>query len=610
MNNDLSKLVEAVRAAHADIAPTYAEYVQLAFAIATDCGEAGRSDFISLCEPSPKFNALHANKLFSSALRTGNQNVHLGTAFHLAKLAGVEIGFKFQGFTKPFSSHTRVSTYNIADTVDQAHETSDRETEANDAPLHIGSEPYTSLPRLVPGYPWPSLLRDILGFADNAEQRDILLLTALTALGATLGKTVRCLYGMHWIYPCIQLFVIAPPASGKGIMAWLRKFIEPIHREIRQQVDLAMKQYRQDLAAYHALGKEKAKMEMPQMPKNSMFIISGNNTGTGILQNIMDNNGTGLICETEEDTISTAIGSEYGHWSETLRRAFDHDWLAYNRRTNQEYRENKKSYLSLLLSGTPAQVKPLIPSVENGLFSRQLFYYMHGIYQWINQFDENETDLEAIFTSIGLEWKKLLNLLKEHGLHTLRLTDEQKQEFNDLFSELFTRSTIANGREMNSSIARMAVNICRIMSVVAMLRALENPQPYQYQASSHPLLTPDKEIATDNIKDGIITRWDMTITPEDFKAVLNLVKPLYQHATHILSFLPPSEVSHRANADRDAFFEALGIQFTRAQLLEQATTMGIKPNTALTWLKRLVKQGLIVNLDGKGTYAHARVCVC
>ena len=94
-----------------------------------------------------------------------------------------------------------MSTYNIADTVDQAHETSDRETEANDAPLHIGSEPYTSLPRLVPGYPWPSLLRDILGFADNAEQRDILLLTALTALGATLGKTVRCLYGMHWIYP-------------------------------------------------------------------------------------------------------------------------------------------------------------------------------------------------------------------------------------------------------------------------------------------------------------------------------------------------------------------------------------------------------------------------
>ena len=26
-----------------------------------------------------------------------------------------------------------------------------------------------------------------------------------------------------------------------------------------------------------------------------------------------------------------------------------------------------------------------------------------------------------------LEWKKQLNLMKAHGLHTLRLTDEQKQ---------------------------------------------------------------------------------------------------------------------------------------------------------------------------------------
>lgn len=129
-----------------------------------------------------------------------------------------------------------------------------------------------------------------------------------------------------------------------------------------------MNVYKKAKVAYEMMGKERAKAEIPEIPLNRMFLISGNNTGTGILQNIMDNNGTGLICETEADTISTAIGSEYGHWSETLRRAFDHDWLAYNRRTNQEYRENKKSYLSLLLSGTPAQVKPLIPSVENGLF--------------------------------------------------------------------------------------------------------------------------------------------------------------------------------------------------------------------------------------------------
>ena len=36
----LRRLTEAVETAGADIAPTYLEYVQLSFAIATDCGEA------------------------------------------------------------------------------------------------------------------------------------------------------------------------------------------------------------------------------------------------------------------------------------------------------------------------------------------------------------------------------------------------------------------------------------------------------------------------------------------------------------------------------------------------------------------------------------------
>lgn len=96
---------------------------------------------------------------------------------------------------------------------------------------------------------------------------------------------------------------------------------------------------------------------------------------------------------------------------------------------------------------------------------------------------------------------------------------------------------------MYSFVARLGVNTCRIMAEVAVLRALESAQPYQLKASSTPLLTPDKEIPDDNIKDGIITRWDVKITPSDFKAVLQLAEPLYCHAMHILSFLPPTEIS-------------------------------------------------------------------
>ena len=604
----LRRLTEAVETAGADIAPTYAEYVQLAFAIATDCGEAGREFFHRLCRTSAKYQREHAERIFSNALTTRHGEVHLGTAFHLAEMANVKL-------CNTEVMNNRRNTENTENTpskaLTHAHVYNKVENDEPDESEELlnGSDPNQPLP-IFPEADWPKILLLIMSYATSPTQREVMLIGALTAIGASMERYVRCPYAGKLQSPCLQSFIVAPSASGKGILSLIRLLVEPIHDEIRQQVAAEVKVYKKEKAAYDVMGKERSKVEAPQMPKNRMFLISGNNTGTGILQNIMDANGTGLICETEADTISAAIGSEYGHWSDTLRKAFDHDRLSYNRRTDQEYREIKKSYLSVLLSGTPAQVKPLIPSTENGLFSRQLFYYMHGIWAWINQFESGEADLEAIFTDIGLEWKKQLDLMKTHGVHTLRLTDEQKQEFNTLFSDLFFRSGLANDNEMSSSIARLAVNTCRIMAEVAMIRALECDQPYQFKNSSIHLLTPDKEIATDNIKDGIITRWDVTITAEDFKAVLELVTPLYRHATHILSFLPSTEVKHRANADRDALFEAMGNQFTRAQLSEQATIMKIKPNTAFGWLNRLIKKGLFTNADDKGIYTRTHVCVC
>ena len=129
-----------------------------------------------------------------------------------------------------------------------------------------------------------------------------MLLGALTALGACMSRHVRCLYGGKYHHPSLQCFVVAPSASGKGILSYIRLLVEPIHDEIRKEVTIQMKAYKKEKAEYDAMGKERTKKEAPQMPPNRMFLISGNNTGTGILQNIMDSDGTGLICEAEADT--------------------------------------------------------------------------------------------------------------------------------------------------------------------------------------------------------------------------------------------------------------------------------------------------------------------
>ena len=531
--SSLHLLAEAVRNAGADIAPTYQEYIQLAFAIATDCGEAGRHDFLSLCSLSSKYDQRAADKLFSNALKTGRNDVHLGTAFHLAELCGVKI----QHEAAPAIGTLGTQSSPLSST---SH------TRAREEESASGIEPLSPLPTFDEHLHWPYPLNHIMSCGTSPAQYDVLLLGAITVLGASMGKHVRCSYGGKMMSPCLQTFVVALPASGKGVLSLVRLLAEPIHDEIRGQVDESMACYRREKAKYDTLGKERGKTETPVMPLNKMFLISGNNTGTGILQNLMDSDGTGLICESEADTISTAIGSEYGHWSDTMRKAFDHDRLSYNRRTDHEYREVKKTYLSVLLSGTPSQVKPLIPTAENGLFSRQVFYYMPAIHHWQNQFDRNDSDLEDTFKALGMEWKDKLKTIVMNGIFTLHLTDGQKDEFNRLFSRLFVRSGLANGNEMSSSVARLAINICRIMEVVAMLRAME-----QGEITASPYVSPDPHTATDNLKDHIVSRWNLLIASDDFHAVLSLAESLYRHTTHILSFLPNTEVTSRGNADRD-----------------------------------------------------------
>ena len=144
---------------------------------------------------------------------------------------------------------------------------------------------------------------------------------------------------------------------------------------------------------------------------------------------------------------------------------------------------------------------------------------------------------------------------------------------------------------MGSSVIRLAVNACRMMSIVAILRSLEDSS----------LVKPDAHISSDNLKDRIIPRWNMVDTDDDFMPCC-LVEPLYLHATHVLSFLSSSVIKRRSTADKNMLFAEMEDEFTRRLLLEKAHDRRIPESTALTWLKRLTKQGALVSVDGKGTY--------
>lgn len=88
--SDLERLVAAIEHQGANIAPTYQEYMPIAFATANDCGETGRTFFHRICRLSEKYLYEEADKLYDHALKAGNGRNGLGSVFHWAEIAGVK----------------------------------------------------------------------------------------------------------------------------------------------------------------------------------------------------------------------------------------------------------------------------------------------------------------------------------------------------------------------------------------------------------------------------------------------------------------------------------------------------------------------------------------
>ena len=162
----------------------------------------------------------------------------LGPAFHLAEFWGGNIQHKpapaigTQSSPLSSTSHTRA-----------------REEESAS-----GIEPLSPLPTFDAHLHWPYPLNRIMSCGTSLAQYDVLLLGAITVLGASMGKHVRCSYGGKMMSPCLQTFVVALPASGKGVLSLVRLLAEPIHDEIRGQVDESMACYRREKAKYDTLG--------------------------------------------------------------------------------------------------------------------------------------------------------------------------------------------------------------------------------------------------------------------------------------------------------------------------------------------------------------------
>jgi len=419
--------------------------------------------------------------------------------------------------------------------------------------------PYSLFPQL------PAFLQQVLQVCDSDEERDIMLLGSLVTLSACLPK-IYGIYDGKRVYPNLYLFISARASAGKGRLVHCKQLVKPVHKALREQARLIKIQYEADLAEFNSKKGKEEGAEKPEQPKEKMLFIPANNSTTGVFQLLADNDGKGLIFETEGDTLAQAFKSDYGNYSDGFRKAFHHETISYYRRTDREYVDIEQPCLSTVLSGTPKQISSLIPNAENGLFSRFIFYFMNMQPIWKNVFASSISNgLHDYFNDLGKEFHELYNSLDASSEMEFSFTPEQQVRFNSFFAQIQNHYITIQGLDYMATVRRLGLIAFRLAMVLSVLRIPETGE------------WPEQLVCNDT----------------DFETVLSMIKILVKHSAIVFSELPEEIKPPKRKNRKEKFLEQLPLHFNRQKYLEAAKSLSIPDKTAEGYITEFVKKGLI-----------------
>lgn len=554
--DDIEIVTRRIEDAGVDITVGYANWRDVGFALADGLGESGREYFHRVSCINPDYNREEADKQFNRCLNGHGSGVTLKTFFQLAKDAGVSVSVP--------------SVTSILSVPSVARSEGSGGTEVVEAEVE---EELPTFSDRVRGS-LPGLLEKVVSKADSAEDGDILLLGSIAVISACLPK-VMGVYNRRPVWANLFLFVTARASSGKGRLALCRYLIEPIHDELRQLNEAEMDEYKQKMQQYNA-SKNKGSMEKPEEPPLRMLFIPANSSATAVYQVLNDNEGQGIMFETEGDTLANTFSSDYGNYSDGFRKAFHHESISYVRRKDREYVNLRRPRLSTLLTGTPKQVLSLITDAENGLFSRFIFYYMDTKLEWQDVFcEEVDGTLDEYFQALGEEFRDFYTLMKESGDVRFRMGPGQGDVFNAWFRWIQLEMTEKYGDDMIASVRRLGLITFRIAMILTALRVMD---------------------------DGAFDS-EMICSDVDFGTAMTIAEVLIVHTAKVFRELPKAAEAggNQKTVRKQLFFDKLPDEFDRKLFVDVAGGLGIPLSTAERSVKKWCEDGLVERVD-QGKY--------
>ena len=582
-----------------DITASYSDWLRIGFALADEFGLDGESYFHRISAFYPNYSHEEASQQYAKCLQSaspsGKARTTIATLFYIAAQHGINLPEpRVTVGREPACSPSRRPVIAGYDPQSPAFSSTPaveefEENEENTQPKTFSQSIHENL---------PLIMQRIIADSHSDEDADILILGSITVFSACIPN-VFGVYDRRSVNANLFLYVTAPASAGKGRLSLCRHLAAPIHQSLRDKYKRDMQEYNEKLAAY-AVNKKNTLEVQPKEPPFLSLFVPANSTATVVYQTLSENNGVGLLFETEGDTLANAFKSDMGNYSDGFRKAFHHEPIAYLRKKDHEFVEILRPKFSAVLSGTLQQVFNLIPDAENGLFSRFIFYVMKTELVWRDMFPVTDgTTADERFRQIGKDFYAFLKDFPSVEVQ-FTLSYDQQRRFNDFFAE--TQSTYAYtfGDDIVASVRRLGLILFRIAMIISVLRLMDAFPVASGRGKSTPLAEVKKTKS-------------IVCTDIDFQSAMAIVKVLLQHTAEVFQSLPrhsyerpASSIAAKgsrqlAEASRSRFFAALPDSFDRPKYIEVAASLNITEKTAERYVREFCTSGQL-NHPSNGQY--------
>lgn len=414
----------------------------------------------------------------------------------------------------------------------------------------------------------PELMKSVLSLAHTPAEKDMLLMSALTACSGVLPNLYfKYGIGAKRYYPNLQLFIVGSAACGKGIANLALELVKPIH-------------------------------------KANPLIIPGDATYPAFYQTLAKQKGRGYIHESEGSVITDIWRSSTVNYNTALRKAAEHETISRARCKEASVIENPQ--LSMVLTGTFSQYHALVPSIENGYFSRLLTLIVDEHQAFNSQYVQPSESSDETVKTCAEQLYHLYEKLLFSKPREFRLTPDQRTRLGHHLETAYPTLIRMLGEDFHSVVLRMAVHIERIALILSALRSCSPRYSAEQEPSSisSVIIVPSaKNWDSDNSSlSGArdVRPENIVCTDEDYATAELIGNKLILHMAQAYQLIKGTEKIEAPKVkplDQKAILlSLLPAEFGHAILVKEAATQGIPARTAERWNEGWQQTGIVFRL--------------